>query len=236
MSTGRIFTGILLLAFGVLWLLQQLGLLTSGLGELLSTYWPLILIVWAIQLIFRRGARWFGLLGLMIGVLFQLKTLGIIEHLSWGILWPLVIILIALRLLLPRRWYTTFAHRSRPAWANHRSTLTTHRIEHASLFASANLKIASNPFEGAELFVLFGGIEVDARQAVLSPGERAKVELINLFGGVELCIPEGWQVEIHGIPIFGGWKDHTVRSNGGGPAPILEIEAILLFGGLEVKH
>ena len=38
------------------------------------------------------------------------------------------------------------------------------------------------------------------------------------------------------FPLFGGFENATTRERLPGDAPRLEIEATVLFGGLEVKH
>jgi hypothetical protein len=57
-----------------------------------------------------------------------------------------------------------------------------------------------------------------------------------MFGGVELKVPEGWNVVIRGFPIFGGFDNVTAKEQVGPEAPVLTINATVLFGGLEVKH
>lgn len=46
-------------------------------------------------------------------------------------------------------------------------------------------------------------------------------------------VPEHVRVEITGIPIFGGWEDKTRRKDI--DSPLLKINALVIFGGVEVK-
>lgn len=51
-------SAIILIVLGALFLLQNLGLLDFDLGRLLSTWWPLILILVGVSMLFRRrGTR-----------------------------------------------------------------------------------------------------------------------------------------------------------------------------------
>ena len=47
---------------------------------------------------------------------------------------------------------------------------------------------------------------------------------------------EGWRVEVKGIPLFGGWSNKTRRDLVGVDAPLLSIEALVAFGGLDIGH
>jgi hypothetical protein len=56
------------------------------------------------------------------------------------------------------------------------------------------------------------------------------------FGGAGIKVPEGWQVITHGMPIFGGFENVTAKQRIPAGAPVLDVNATVIFGGLEVKH
>ena len=47
MSFGKSFTGILLITIGVLYLLTNIGVIPLGLRDIITTYWPAVIILWA---------------------------------------------------------------------------------------------------------------------------------------------------------------------------------------------
>ena len=59
---------------------------------------------------------------------------------------------------------------------------------------------------------LFGGVELDMRHAKIST-EGCKIHATALFGGVEIIVPDDWNVIITGTPIFGGIENKSRRSN-----------------------
>jgi hypothetical protein len=81
---------------------------------------------------------------------------------------------------------------------------------------------------------LFGGTEIDLRNAKPAPG--AELDVFVAFGGAEIKVPEGWQVVTHGMPIFGGCENVTTTEPIREDAPTLDVNATVIFGGLEVKH
>lgn len=90
-------------------------------------------------------------------------------------------------------------------------------------------------FKGAELTVIFGGFELDLLQAQLD-GESARLDLFVLFGGGEIRVPEGWEVQTPLTSIAGGVGDKTRPPATSGPRPQLVLTGLVLFGGVEIRH
>ncbi|WP_067795831.1 DUF1707 SHOCT-like domain-containing protein [Actinomadura formosensis] len=81
---------------------------------------------------------------------------------------------------------------------------------------------------------VFGGAELDFRQAVLSQGE-VTVNVTCVFGGVNMVVPPGVRVVGSNVAIFGGNdlpEDDTVDPD----APVIRITGMLLFGGISVSR
>jgi hypothetical protein len=68
------------------------------------------------------------------------------------------------------------------------------------------------------------------------PTPDAQLDIFTAFGGVEVKVPDGWQVEVKGLPLFGGIENATAKEAVAANAPRLSISATVLFGGLEIKH
>jgi hypothetical protein len=80
---------------------------------------------------------------------------------------------------------------------------------------------------------IMGGTELDFREARLGPGVT-EVQVFTMWGGVEIIVPPGLNVESHGIGIMGGF-DH--RADGLEPqpgAPTLRISGVALMGGVDI--
>jgi hypothetical protein len=80
---------------------------------------------------------------------------------------------------------------------------------------------------------MFGGSDLDLRQASLEGGE-ATISIVDLFGGTDLYVPDGVEVDFNGVGIFGGADEHggDVPTHPG--APLLRVRAFSLFGGTDV--
>ena len=80
---------------------------------------------------------------------------------------------------------------------------------------------------------IMGGTELDYTKALMPPG-ITDVNITCVMGGVEIRVPEGINVEVHGIPVMGGIdnkSDSVYREY----APTLRIKALVVMGGLDIK-
>lgn len=81
---------------------------------------------------------------------------------------------------------------------------------------------------------VFGGVELDYRNAVLSQRE-VTVNITCIFGGVDITVPPGVRVENTTSAIFGGSDDP--RNDTVDPeAPLIRITGFVLFGGISFKR
>ncbi|MEM7416083.1 MAG: DUF1707 domain-containing protein [Gemmatimonadota bacterium] len=81
---------------------------------------------------------------------------------------------------------------------------------------------------------VMGGADLDFREAVLGPG-ITEVQVYTMWGGVDIVVPPGVNVECHGLAIMGGFE-----SKGQSPgkadmnAPTIRITGVALMGGVDV--
>ena len=85
---------------------------------------------------------------------------------------------------------------------------------------------------------LFGGIEVDLRDADLAENE-AVIYANATFGGIELRVPEAWFVVVRGQGVFGGYSDQTryvAPVDPDKPKKTLIVLGTALCGGVEIRN
>ena len=84
-----------------------------------------------------------------------------------------------------------------------------------------------------QAYALFGGIDLDLRDAVL---ESPVVEISGVwcFGGLDIKVPPGIEIRDQTVGIFGGSDiSHVAPPEPG--APVVVIKGLCLFGGVSVK-
>jgi hypothetical protein len=79
-----------------------------------------------------------------------------------------------------------------------------------------------------------GGLELDLRSAEIEATDTT-LTVYTVMGGVEITVPEGVDVDVHGISILGGKEVRTGTKLVPPGAPRLTIRAYTFLGGLEVR-
>src|SRR6185436_11750814 len=67
-------------------------------------------------------------------------------------------------------------------------------VDLVASFGPLEFRSESGAFRGGSVTTMFGGGEVDLRDATLDPA-GATLHVSTLFGGGSLVVPEGWNVE-----------------------------------------
>ncbi len=258
-GTHGVFMGGIIIAVGVLFLLDNMGIVRF---HDVWQYWPAILIVFGVARIAEShgpAAIVFGGIIAGLGALLLLDNMGIV-YFDWHMFWPLLIIAWGLMMLLkPRPWgggpgqslvdlaeSADLAALAVPAdWAAQwesaiRRPLTVSGSPTLGLwtiFGGGRRQIDSQDFRGGEVSAIFGGYEVDLRMAAIAQGE-AVIDVTAVFGGVEIRVPETWTVEARGIGVFGGFGDETrpPRADQIGTPQRLIVTGTAAFGGVAIKN
>ncbi|HEU4915514.1 MAG TPA: DUF5668 domain-containing protein [Acidimicrobiia bacterium] len=217
MNWGRLFFGLLVVAVGVILLLDNAG--TVDAWDIFSTWWPAVVILAGVLTFASNPRHWpVALIITAVGTAFLLSNLGVVDVGRFII--PAAIIGVGLLVLLGRGMGSR--------------TEAGDRVNSFNVFSGSELASHSKQFQGGSISAIFGGAEVDLRDAV--PAADAQLDVFTAFGGVELKVPEGWQVAVKGLPLFGGIDNATVNDTVAADAPRLAVSATVLFGGLEIKH
>lgn len=218
-SSPQSLLGVLIIGLGLGFLLDALNI--WDFSTILARWWPLLIVAGGVlSLISNPKLIVWPVVVMAIGLLLLLKQLDLVNFNIWGLIWPTILIFLGLSFLSDK-----FGPRP------HERT-----NDHVDLFVAFsgidNVNKASN-FQGGKITALFGGVNLDLRQARVQ--REAKLDVFMAFGGVEIKVPEGWIVKASGLPLFGGWEDKTTKPSNAG-APVLHVRGTCLFGGFEIKN
>ena len=109
------------------------------------------------------------------------------------------------------------------------------RLSKQITFAGAEFKIVSQAWQGGELGVTAGGVEIDLRYARLAP-EGALLDVRIMMGGVDIRVPDTWRVLCDVTPLLGGADDSTRSTQGSTSAPVLRVVGSVTLGGLSIHN
>ena len=221
----RNWVGIILIVIGGLFILDTFDIMNFG--NAFSTWWPLIFII--IGLLKIKGSeKSSGIILLIIGVIFLLSTLDIIYWSSVWRFWPLILIFIGISMLMRGSRRSNFL-KMRAAGQS-----SENFVRASAIFGGNEQKVVSSNFKGGDIMSLFGGVELDLRQAHISP-DGCTLHVTSLFGGVEILVPPNWDLLISGTPIFGGIESRNSVDDGELKKEKVHIKCTVAFGGIEIK-
>ena len=119
--------------------------------------------------------------------------------------------------------------------------LASDLINQIAIFSGSSRQPVTDTFRGGRVTTLFGGAELDLRDCRMQVPE-ARLHIACVFGGVEVRVPEHWDVIVEAVPIFGGIDVHGVGkaqkrriAQGDRAEGRLVLTGAAIFGGIDVK-
>lgn len=214
---SRSLLGVVLVALGVVLLLDRVGTLDAG--AVIGAWWPTVFVLAGVLALLDRPPRPVAAtVSMIIGVSLLAVTTGVLSGAVLAAVWPAALIALGLWFMTGRRL--------------HRSVVDNgDAVKVTVLFSGQELANTSAQFRGGSVTALFGGVDLDLVRAV--PAPDAELTVTTMFGGVGLTVPDDWRVVIDGPAIFGGFDNGATVSDPG--APTLKVRAFAMFGGIEIK-
>jgi hypothetical protein len=84
------------------------------------------------------------------------------------------------------------------------------------------------------VIALMGGAQLDLREARF-PAGVIDLEVKAVFGGVQIIVPPGLAVEVHGTAIMGGFQNvNRAPAHPDPDAPLLRVHGIAIMGGVDI--
>lgn len=186
-------------------------------------WWTLFLIIPGLFGMIEHGLRIGNSIMLVLGLALLACCRG---YLPWELLYqllvPTVIILIGLVMVVKNLFHLGSGRVKVP---------NSMRKEELVVFSGKNL-VVTEDFYGIDADAVFGGLTIDLRQAKIS--EDISIDAMAVFGGVDILLPEYVTAKLSDISLFGGCSNNKGYRKGTG-GPIVYVNAIALFGGVEVK-
>jgi len=192
--------------------------------------WPLLIVLGGISVLTQArqtGQYLDGSLLILVGLLLLERHINLIPglHISWHTIWPLILVYIGLRILL---W---------PPWKPRPLASGKDQFDIMAMFGGGEHPFSGQTLKGGSVRAIFGGCDLNFRDADMA-GETASIQCLAAFGGIDIRVPDNWQVAVRGMPIFGAIenKTHPKTAANGVPAKTLVIDATVFFGAIEIKN
>ncbi len=220
--------GALLVLAGMLLIVDHLNLLPFRLRSIIFT-WQMLLIVLGLVFMTKRDGRLAGIILLSIGVFFLLPKLTILPVSAGRLFWPALLIFVGLLIIFKGSFRRGLGYSA--------SKQNGNAIEDVNVFGGHDRIIDTENFSGGEIVNVFGGGNYDLLHAKLAPGNNV-LEVVMVFGGSKIIVPQDWDVKVDVAAVFGGFSDKRIKSPEvtRDPSRTLIIKGVAIFGGGELVN
>lgn len=116
-----------------------------------------------------------------------------------------------------------------------KTTMKMNNYNHKVVFSGASIEADEKDFEKDSAAVLFGGIEVDFEKTKMLTSSSI-LELFGRFSGIEVTVPDHWQVVMSGSEVNSGVENVTKDNSLKEDAPILNVHYDLKYSGLVIDN
>ena len=220
--------GALLVLAGLLLIGDQLNLFPFRVRYILIS-WQMLLIVMGVIFLSKKEGKLTGIILLSIGVFFLLPKLTLLPVSAGRLFWPALLIFVGLMILLRGSFTRGLAYSG--------SKKRGDAIEDVNVFGGHDRIIEIENFKGGEIVNVFGGGNYDLLQTKLAPGKNV-LEVVMVFGGSKIIVPQDWDVRVEVDAVFGGFSDKRIKSPEikRDSSRTLIIKGVAIFGGGELVN
>jgi hypothetical protein len=108
---------------------------------------------------------------------------------------------------------------------------------HIAIFSGANRRGRWRIASQSLALALFGGVDLDLRSVSLEDPDTKEITItaVAMFGGIGIVVPDGMEVDMTGLALFGGKECRPSTASRNPSLPLLQVRALVLFGGLDVR-
>ena len=226
--TSKIIGGIALLAFGIVWAVELLGLINIS----LEGWWTIFIIVPCFVNIFNDKHKAGSIIGFGIGILLLLAARNVI---LWADIWKYMICLVAVVWGIALLFFSKKGRCCHCHTASESKTVVVdgskmHKIDVS--FSKQEYSYSGQRFEGAEVHTSFGFASLDLRGADIMDG--AVITLDCAFGGIEIRVDKDVCIKNDIDTAFAGVDcDSNIQQADG--LKTLIVKGRCNFGGIEIK-
>jgi hypothetical protein len=225
-AAARLWIGIVLVFFGVLWTFDNLG--WTAAGEIMR-WWPLLLLAYGVARLTGLGVSRSTMAGVffsVVGLLLVAARLASVP-VGFGVIFPLALVMAGVSIV--RR-----SVRGESIVTEGESGGEVIRV--TAIMGGATRRGTGTTMRRVELSAVMGGVELDLREAH-PPGGQLEVDAFACMGGIEIIVPETWRVQTDDVvPIAGAFEDRTHHAADEPVACTLVLKGSAVMGGVVTRN
>lgn len=220
---GSLIWGILFIIVGLIFGLNAMGI--TDINIFFRGWWTLFIIIPSLIGVIKESYKVGNYIWLLIGIVLLLSAQGIINFSTiWKLALPTILVIIGLSIIFKDVVGSKINDKIKEL--NKQG-----KTEYYATFSGEELTFSGSEFKGASLNAIFGGIDINLKDAVIE--EDIVINSTAVFGGVDILVPNNVNVKVKSSSIFGG-TDNKMTENKEN-VPTIYVKAFNLFGGTEIR-
>lgn len=213
--------GIIIFIIGVLYLISIIN------PEFVVNYdlvWPSALILLCLYSIIKnKKLDMVPGIGLFIGILIFGVNINAWNNNVYEFIVPGILMIIGLSIMI-----SSIGKNKKVKVERSKSGVLTYN----GVLAGIEEKVTEKDFKGANIYAIFGGVDLDLRNIEIK--DDIIINVYSIFGGTTLLLPKDYNVKINSTAILGG-NDNKVNNEYNEKQKTIYINCTSIFGGCEIK-
>lgn len=254
-NNGRFVFGLVLVIVGIVFFADNLYLFQYELSDYLFSWESILVIIGSIML---ANSRKNGTGYILITIALISWSADYFDYSFWEVVddyWPVLLILLGLFIIYKRgdsnknrccgdgnSDFSSISDEIKSEMEDSCGKKTVSEptddvIDITAIFSAHKALVKSQQFKGGKTTAIFGGVELDLRDANLAQGNYF-IDTFTMFGGTEILVPKEWKLSVNVSALFGGVddkRDGRIRGTHE-DGRMLIIKGLTLFGGTEIKY
>ena len=220
---GSLIWGILFIIVGLIFGLNAMGI--TDINIFFRGWWTLFIIIPSLIGVIKESYKVGNYIWLLIGIVLLLSAQGIINFSTiWKLALPIILVIIGLSIIFKDVVGSKINDKIKEL--NKQG-----KTEYYATFSGEELTFTGSEFKGASLNAIFGGIDINLKDAVIE--EDIVINSTAVFGGVDILVPNNVNVKVKSSSIFGGTNNKMTENKEN--VPTIYVKAFNLFGGTEIR-
>ena len=218
--------------WGIVFIIVGLGIIGNIIGiwnfqVFFPGWWTLFIIVPSAASVIRVGAKTVPVSAFIVGVLLLLACQGWFEYETIEkLIVPIILIVIGGNMI-----FKNFRTKEEKKIAD---LQMGEQRDYSAFFAGQGVTYNENEiFDGCTMNAVFGSVTLDLRSCIIN--HDTSIDCSAIFGGIDIFVPSDVNIKISSTPIFGGVGNKIRNRAYIQGAPIVYINALCMFGGVDIK-
>lgn len=222
--------GIAIIALGVILGGNALGLFNIDI--FFKGWWTLFIIVPSFISLFTEREKISNFTVLLCGIILLLAAQEVFSYdVAWKVILAVVLVMIGLYIISKNVFHTKNDREVEAKIKDLRGNNGDSMDSLTAIFSGSDRTYNNETFSGANLVAVFGGAELDLRDAIFE--KDTVINAFALFGGIDIMVPEDVQIKVRSGFVFGGISDDRKNTTNTGKHTIY-IDTAGGFGGVTI--